>query len=135
MLYRQSKKEWLKVCNLLFNQVQAFNWVMYSISSGSTFPSLKITLFLCFQIHHTIATHISFHPSFVSGLNETLQNWTLYYYVVQIEYLPTSNTHFTPKTQFDTRKRVATLFSRINIMDKSGAIRDHMITKVRNTKL
>jgi len=60
-----SESELFTLCHLNLTQDHALSCVSVKISMSSTTPLLNTTIFLCFQISHTIATHTPFHTSFI----------------------------------------------------------------------
>ena len=70
----QSEKENLTFLTLCFIHTHDCTCAIVKISSAFIFAWLKITLFLCFQMHQTIETHRLFHSLLPSWLKHTQEN-------------------------------------------------------------
>jgi len=76
----QSEKENITFFSLCFNHTHDCTCAMVKISSASIFAWLKITMFLCFHIHHTIETQRLFHnllPSLLKHIQENCSKWLI----------------------------------------------------------
>jgi len=68
----QSKKENLTFLTLCF--IHDYTCAIVKISSAFIFAWLKVTLFLCFQMHQTTETHRLFHKLLPSWLKHIQEN-------------------------------------------------------------
>ena len=75
----QSEKEKFTFLILCFIHAQDCTCARVKISFASLFAWLKITLFLCFQMHHITEIHRLFHSLLPSLLKHKQKNWSKWF--------------------------------------------------------